>query len=145
MGIITLGGTHSRALRQLEAVTKAWWQVWRTERLINLVPRPNKWLKGQPDVKIDNIVVFLRDGKDVHVGATPWRVGRVTETEASEDGVVRTVVIQYKNENESTFRSTRRSVRTVAVLVREDDSDITGEISEFMRSAAIHKIMRSRE
>ena len=146
MGIDTLGYTHTRLLRQMDEVNLAWWRVWEAERLVKLIPRPSKWSGGVPDVQPGDIVVFLRDGRDAKVGATPWRVGRVRETEASADGIVRTLVIEYRNSTETVLRSTRRSVRSVAVLVREEESDVGGEFSTAAKSAAVHMILsRSRE
>ena len=146
MGIDTLGYTHSRLLRQMGEVNAAWWKIWEAERLLKLIPRSSKWLKGDPDIRLGDIVVFLRDGKEAAVGATPWRVGRVRELELSSDGIVRTLVIEYSNGTESKLRTTRRSVRTVAVLDREDDGDISGQISGKIKDTSIHMFkQQSRE
>ena len=146
VGTNTLSGARSRLLRQMDEVNEAWWRAWESEKLADLVPRSSKWSDGQPDVEVGDIVVFLRDGRESRLGTTPWRVGRILEVEMSQDGIVRAVVIEYKNADESVFRTTRRSVRTIAVLVREHESDVSGQIATSTREATIHMLRwRSRE
>ena len=137
VGKFTFSGKHSRLLEQMDMVERAWWNVWERERLVNLIPRSPKWRRGQPEVKVGDIVVFLRDGSKACVGETAWRVGRVAEVEVSSDGVIRTVVIEYRNADESVFRRTRRSVRTISLLDRETELDFRGELSAAARAANV--------
>ena len=70
------------------------------------------------------------------VGEPIWRVGRVTEVELSDrDLQARVVIIEYKNSRESVFRTTRRSVRKVAVLHREDEVELVQQINAAARAA----------
>jgi hypothetical protein len=48
---------------------------------------------------------------------------------------VRTVIIEYKNAQENKFRTTRRSVRKVAVLHREDELELVQELNAAAREA----------
>ena len=138
VGTITLTSTPTRLLRQIDEVDRAWWSCWEAEWLIELIPRPDKWRTGRPDVDVDDIVVFLRDGHEAKIGATPWRIGRVVAVERSNDGVLRTVVIEYRNHNERSFRQTRRSIRSVAILWKEGDLDLPGELSAAAKAGAVH-------
>ena len=137
VGINTFSGKHSRLLQQMDEVEAAWWRVWEKEKLVTLVPRARKWKGGSPDIRVSDIVVFLRDGSKASIGETAWRVGRVVEVEVSKDGVARTAVIEYRNAEEAVFRRTRRSVRSVALLEREEDLDFRGELSAAAKSANI--------
>jgi hypothetical protein len=63
-------------------------------------------------------------------------VGRVAQVEVSDkDARVRAVSIEYKNSNESVFRTTRRAVRGVAVLHREDELELVQELNAAARAA----------
>lgn len=70
-------------------------------------------------------------------------MGRIREVEVSKDGVIRSVVIEYKNSTETVFRTTRRSARTVAVLHREGDLELVEELNEAARRAQLAFLLRS--
>ena len=58
------------------------------------------------------------------------------EAEVSpEDYLVRAVLIEYKNAQESVYRTTRRAARQVAVLHSEDDLEIVQELNMAARKA----------
>ena len=127
-------------LRQCEEIEQAWWDVWVKERLGELVPRAKKWSAGEPEVRVGDVVVFVKDRNDI-MGVT-WRIGLVSGTEASADGVVRKVTIKYRVVREdgvveADYRETKRSVRHVAVVVSEDELDLPGMLSEAQRRASV--------
>jgi hypothetical protein len=135
----------SAMMKNMEDVSVAWWKVWESEWLVQLVPKPNKWLEGAPDVKVGDVVVFLRDGKESVLGQTPWRTGLIDEVHVSDrDGVCRSLTIKYKNHSESVFRYTKRSTRTVAIIHREGDIDLLGELSNASVSANKHFLLSNR-
>ena len=75
-------------------------------------------------------VIFQKTGEEQVLGQPIWRIGRVVEAEVSEaDQLVRAVLIEYKNAQESVFRTTRRAARQVAVLHSEDDLEMVEELS----------------
>ena len=126
--------------RQIEEVEVAWWNVWVAEKLGGLVPRPTKWETGEPDVKVGDVVVFVREKNDV--AGTTWRLGMVDAVETSKDGIIRRVTVKYKvvRENgvvEGEYRYTRRSVRHVAVVVRENELDLMGKLSRAQQMAGV--------
>ena len=149
VGICTLQSTPTRLLQQMENVDKAWWTAWEAQMLAGFIPRSRKWRAGAPDVRVGDVVIFLRDGREALIGATPWRTGRVAEVEMSDDGVIRTVVLEYYSGTAGdggslTKRRTRRSVRSVAVLEREQDLDFGGRVAQAEKSATIHMILKSQ-
>ena len=126
--------------RQMEDVMTAWWDVWLAEKLGSLVPKPPKWETGEPQIEVGDVVVFVREKNDV-AGLT-WRLGLVDSVETGKDGVIRRVTIKYKvirdnGDAEANFRFTRRSVRHVAVVVRENELDLMGRLSEAQKSAGV--------
>ena len=127
-------------LQQMVRVEEAWWSVWEAQKLADFIPRSRKWKHGNPDVRLGDIVVFLRDGRKARVGSTPWRVGQVAELEFSDDGVARTAVLEYCNAGETGRRKTRRSVRSIAVLEREALADIGGQVATAGIKDSIHFI-----
>lgn len=124
-------------LKQMEEVEKAWWGIWREEKLADLVPRPlGLWDRSSRPVSVGDIVVFL-DMESV-LGRPPWRTGRVAEAELGTDGAVRIAVIEYFNPSEKVARRTRRSVRKIAVLHHEGDLELVQELNRAAHAADQH-------
>ena len=129
-------GTPSAMLAKMEDVFQAWWRAWYEEKIADFVAKPSKWLRSDQQVKQGDIVLFLKTGDEQILGEPIWRVGRVTEVELSDrDLQARVVIIEYKNSRESVFRTTRRSVRKVAVLHREDEVELVQQINAAARAA----------
>ena len=127
-------------LQQIDDIEKAWWEVWLTEKLRDLVPRPGKWRTGCPDVKIGDVIIFVRDKTDI--GGLTWRLGQVDECETGRDGVCRRVTVKYKNPSETVYRFTKRSVRDIAVLSRESELDLAGKLSRAQKEASVMMCLR---
>lgn len=113
-----------RLLKQMEQVKKAWWDVWKSEMLSEFIPGNSKWTKTGRQPKVGDICIFLKKGSESAIGSNVWKIGRVVEVEVSKDGLIRNVIMEYKNHNEKTFRTTRRSVRTIAILYTEDELSV---------------------
>ena len=121
---------------ELEKVQQAWWQVWYDEKLVDLVPQPKKWPEGQPELAAGDVVVFMREQSELT--GPSWRVGEINEVEKGRDNVIRCVTVRYKNAGEKVNRYTRRSVRDIAVLWRENELDLAGVLSAAQREATIN-------
>jgi len=62
---------------------------------------------------------------------------------ATIDGLIREVVVEYKNASEKVFRMTRRAARSVATLFKEEDLDLTQKLSAASREATKALLMRT--
>ena len=111
-----------RLLKQMEKVKQAWWDIWHGELLTEFIPGNSKWSKTSKQPKVGDICLFLRTGAESKIGPNIWRIGRVVEIETSKDGLTRNVTLEYKNDiTDKTFKTTRRSIRTIALLLTEDE------------------------
>ena len=120
----------SRLIDQMNKVFDAWWKVWRNECLVKYIPQPPLWNKTTYQPKPGDIVIFTKDGKDQIVGQPVWTTGRVVSVEtSSQDGLVRVIEIEYVNQNEKKSRTTRRSVRNVAVVHEEGSVELIQELN----------------
>ena len=117
----------------MSEIETAWWRVWMDEKLADMVPQPKKWRTGEPELAAGDVVVFMRD--QAALGGPTWRIGEISEVERGTDGIIRTVTIKYKNCEEKVYRYTRRAVRAVAVLWREHELDMAGELSAAQKMA----------
>ena len=119
----------------MELVSDSWWKVWKDEKLTDFIPQPSKWRSGGYEPKPGDLVIFMKHESDVKLGEPVWRLGRIQEIERSKDGVVRVALIEYKNATECVFRTTRRSVRRVAVLHKEGDLELIQELNQASKFA----------
>ena len=120
-------------LDQQDATYKSWWEIWRTEKLIDFIPQPHYWEKTNETLKIGDIVAFPRKGDDRQFGDQVYRLGRVTKLNLSSDNICRDIIIEYKNENEKDFRSTNRAIRSVAKVHSEDQLDIIQTLNQAVK------------
>jgi len=137
-------GKPSLILQQMEDVFKAWWSTWRDEKLCDFIPQPNKWMKTSYEPRIGDIVVFLKQDQDQVMGEPIWRTGRIVQIENStSDGKVRVVIIEYRNSGEQGFRTTRRSVRKIAIVHKEDQLELIDELNQAARASDKHLYMKN--
>jgi hypothetical protein len=134
--------SKSRQVEDLDTVYRAWWKVWKLERLVDYIPRPNKWLKTTREPKVDDIIVFLKVDKEVALGQSLWRLGRIKKIVISADSRVRQATIEYKNHNESKSRETCRPVRKIAIIHREGDLELVQELNRAAKEATVGFQMR---
>ena len=133
----------SRLMDQMELVNQSWWKVWVNEKIVDYIPKSPKWRTTTAQPAIGDIVVFLKLEAEAGFGEPVWRMGRVEKLEFSADGIIRSVVISYKNNPEKVFRTTRRSVRKVAILHHEGDLELTEELNIASKAAGIHYFLRN--
>jgi len=126
----------SAMLEKMHEVFEAWWQAWSEEKLVDFVASPIKKGRTTQVAKVGDIVIFQKTGAEQVLGEPIWRIGRIVAVEESEkDGQVRTATIEYRNSSENVFRETRRAVRQLAVIYREDELELVQELNAAARAA----------
>ena len=127
----------SKQIKDLDSVHKAWWKVWQQERLADYIPRPRKWIKTTRVPEVDDVVIYLERDKDVTLGKTLWKLGKVIKTILDKDTGIRNVCIGYKNYKEKTWRETWRTARKMAIIFREGDLEIVDELNKAAKEATV--------
>ena len=114
-----------KILQANESVFHSWFEVW----LLCHVPKffsQEKWFESDRQPRKGDIVFFLK--QESSISNTDYHYGIIEEVEHSKDGIVRKATVAYKNHGEKTFRSTRRSVRSLLLIRSIDESDIMTEL-----------------
>jgi len=137
----------TRLVKQMDSVYESWWKVWQEEFLTNYVPQPSKWKENNVDVKPGDVVLMLMNGDDVQLGGPIWRIARVRSVEQNhQDGLKRTAICEYRIPGETGFRSTRRSVRKLAVIHQEDSLDLIQQLNQAAKDSGLaYHAARMRE
>lgn len=126
----------SKLVAQMDKVYEHWWEIWRDEKIIDFIPQPAGWKNNNDDIQVGDIVLMLQNANDVKLGGPIWRIARVQSLETSHrDGLTRVAICEYKNPGEQVFRTTRRSVRKLAVIHHEDDIPLVVQLNEAARKA----------
>ena len=110
----------SQILASNMRIFKAWFKAW----LISYVPeviQMSKWFKTDDQLKVGDVVLFLKSDK---VFDTQYQYGLVKHVYGSRDGVIRKAEVEYQNHNEKTKRTTVRGVRELVVIQRFEETSI---------------------
>ena len=108
----------NKRFRFLQNLVTEWWDSWYAVVLPSLVPS-YKWRQRHRNVKV-NDVCLIRYKKEKRA---TYRLGRVTEVEKGEDGLVRKAVLKYKLSGEKNFRTVSRPIHGIAVIVPVEEQD----------------------
>ena len=121
-------------------VFNSWWEAWLVAALPKLVPQP-KWYRNDHDIRVGDVVLFKKV-ETVLAGA--YQYGMVEEVrKSSSDGVIRAVVIRYRNSTEQEDRTTVRALRSIVVIHRVDELNILTELgSAALFGAEIVNVVR---
>ena len=128
----------SRLIEQMDRVYEVWWRTWKSEKLVDFIPQPSKWKKTNEQLKVGDVVIFLKSDSENRLGEPIWRIARVRSVETSEDGLARSAVLEYRNVNEKVVRATNRSVRSVVVVHRESELDVIQLLEEASLKARLN-------
>ena len=130
-GPLVVTNDPSKIMRANLDIFEVWFQSWLVSCVPKLMVQP-KWFRSDRDVKIGDIVLFLKTEKEY---ARNYQYGMIKEIEISRDGKIRTVLVEYCNFNENVKRVTRRSIREVVMVHTVDEIDILQELGAIAKIA----------
>ena len=100
----------------VQNVVDEWWNKWYNLVLPSLVPS-YKWQQRHRNVQLGDICL-IRYKKSIRA---TFRLGRVCEVKTSNDGLVRSVRLQYKLQGEKVYRFVDRAIHGIAVIVPREE------------------------
>ena len=124
-----------------ETIFNTWFETWLISHVPKLMNHP-KWFSSQCHLKEGDIVLFL---KKEGILNTTYQYGMVKSTEPGRDGKIRTVVVKYRNHNETFDRETRRAVRQLVMIHQVDELDILFELGNVASVADMKKRLNECE
>ena len=98
----------------------------------------SEWFRTEYDMKEGDVVLFLK--KEGLLNST-YQYGMVKCVEVGRDDKIRTVILKYRNHNESVDRETRRAVRQLIVIHRVDELNIIQELGNIATAVDMRKRM----
>ena len=124
----------TKKFRFLQNLVSQWWNEWYQSVFPSLVPC-YKWLQRHRNVQVGDICL-IRYRKETRA---TYRMGRVNEVRTGVDGLVRSVVLQYKLPNEKVFRTVDRPIHGICVIVPvEEQQSTTGTDKTVIDNSALN-------
>ena len=111
---------RKRIIESNEKIFRAWFNAWLVSYVPTLVERP-KWYTSGGDIKIGDIVLFLKSEKEFDL---QYQYGIVSKIHPGKDGKNRKVEVEYQNSNEGVKRKTHRGSRDLVIVYPVDELDI---------------------
>ena len=123
-----------------QRIFQSWWEHWLLVAAPELIERPVNW-RNEENLKEGDVVLFRKS--EGAVGAGTYQYSIVNEVQPSADGVVRNVLVKYRNADEGTDRETKRAVKSLILIHRVDELDIMKEM--FDASQYVDKLFTNGE
>ena len=95
-----------------------------------ILPNRTKWLKSDENLKIGNVVLFLKSDQEFD---KQYQNGIVKDIYDSRDGHVRKVQVEYHHYNEKTKRTTQRGIRELVIILLDIEPGIEVELGKIAR------------
>ena len=121
---VKLESNPRKIIEDNQKVFQSWFENWLLSHVPKLINQ-QKWFRSDEQLNVGDIVLFLKNDS---VLCSTYQYGMILNLEKPCDGIVRRVVIKYKNHNENVFRYTKRSVRTIIVINRCNEISFMDEI-----------------
>ena len=124
-GPVRLSCDTKRILHDIQEKFESWFRVWCDVYVPKLLVQKTGF-KNDRDLNTDDLVYFRK--REGELGNS-WTLGRIEQVIRGRDGVIRRVIVAYKNANEEIQRYTERSVRRLIKLYSMEDPDLHEDLS----------------
>ena len=125
-GPVKLSSDTTKMLGDIQGKYEAWYKIW-LETYVPKLMMTKKGFKNSRDLAKNDIVYFQKEEGAL---SSPWSMGVIEQIVRGRDGVIRRVVVKYRNFKEDFDRFTDRSVRRLIKLYSVDDPDIYSDLGK---------------
>ena len=87
----------------------------------------SKLHKTDKPINVGDIVLFLKSEREYDL---QYQYGIVSGLKKGRDGLIRKVLVEYKNHNENVRRTTERGVRDLVIISSVDELDIYESLNQ---------------
>ena len=123
----------SKMIERLTEIQQSWLEQLENHVLPRLNPKPSDFHKTTHQPKVGDLVIFRK--RDSVISNDGWTIGKVKQANPGRDGLVRRVLLEYKNQSEQNFRTTDRAVRTIAILYPENELPLLQQLANASKMA----------
>jgi hypothetical protein len=110
-------GTNPRQrFRFVQGLVDGFWKIWLRDYFPSLLIRP-KWHAQKRNMRVGDVVLM----RDLNAVRGCWQMGQVTNVEPSADEMIRHVDVRYKIPTNKTFKTVKRAVQSLIVLLPAEE------------------------
>ena len=119
-------GNPDRISKENRKIFNSWFETWLISHVPRLMNHP-KWFSTDHDMKTCDVLLLLKQDGAL---SNSYQYGIVNEIIPSKDGVIRKVIVQYRNDQENVDRYTARSVRDLVLIHPTDELILMEELGK---------------
>ena len=119
-GEFKLSDNSSKLIQQNQEIFDSWFELWLVSHVPGLIPNPKRF-KSDINLKKGDVVLFTKQDSPIR---SNYQFGIFESIEVGRDDKVRKVRVRYQNASESVHRFTKRSVRSLVVIHRVDETSV---------------------
>ena len=128
-GPVRLSSENRKMLGNIQDTYEAWYKIWCEVYVPKLVVQKSGF-KNSRDLKPGDLVYFQKKESEL---SSPWTMGMIDQIVRGRDGVIRKVLLKYRNSIEDFDRITDRSTRKLIKLYSADDPDLAVDLSKVQK------------
>ena len=125
-GPVRLSNDNRKMMSEIQDKFAAWYRIWCNVYVPKLMHQ-KQGFKNDRDLAPGDLVYYQKSEGAL---AGVWMMGRVDQLVRSRDGLIRRVIVKYRNHKEDFDRVTERSARKLIKIWSEDDSDLHEDLSK---------------
>ena len=129
-GPVNVTERMGKIIDQNKNLYEAWFKAWLTHYVPLLMFQP-KWFKSDRDLKIGDVVLFLKSDTDFD---KQYQFGIISDLKVSRDGKIREVEVEYQNSSEQIKRRTSRGTREIVLIHPIDELSLVRELNNLFNS-----------
>ena len=137
-GPVKLSSNNKKMLGDIQKKYEAWYRIWCEVYVPKLMNRKTDF-KNSRDLAPEDIVYFQKEESAL---SSPWIMGVVDQVVRGRDGIIRRVIVRYRNTKEDFDRFTDRSVRKLIKIYSDDDPDLQLDLTKVQ--ARIDELLETR-
>ena len=123
-GMITTS-PPDKIINENKKIFQSWFENWLITYVPKLIDQP-KWYKTSYHLQVGDVVLFTKD----ECNSPTYQYGIVKAAIPGTDGLIRKVIVKYRNHHENFDRETNRAVRTLVVIHKVDEINILQDLYE---------------
>ena len=130
---ISITGNFSDIMKTNKKIFNIWLRTWLVNRVPKLMHQP-KWFQQDRNIKVCDIVLLMKHEITI---TSKYQYAMIHEVLPSRDGIIRKVVVRYRNDQEIVERFTTRAVRELVLIHSVDELNLVEELGKMATVAHI--------
>ena len=124
-GPVKLSSDNKKMLSEIQMKYEAWYKIWCEVYVPKLMVRKSGF-KNSRDLAPDDIVYFQKEESAL---SSPWIMGVIDQVVRGRDGIIRRVIVRFRNFKENFDRFTDRSAKKLIKIYSSEDPDLQHDLT----------------